>query len=256
MQLYVNGTLSAKTCSALYWWVSGFHDGDVISKLGMRLGRASGHYQHHLGAALGLREVIDKLYRIQVPVHRRHDLSRCTHKMPTVPGHEYLNEEFLKDASISVKLREEIAIGGLPPAYFDHPVTKSGGAVIPFAIYMDGVAYSLTDTVLGVWFVNFITEVKHLSVVLRKRLGCRCGYRTWCSLFPISEFLHWCVASMAAGVYPGMQHDTKEWNANSDSLQSDRDGTPLKMKGCCLYIKGDWSEYCSTLGFPAWNSPM
>ena len=52
---------------------------------------------------------------------------------------------------------EQIENNGLPTSYYNHPVVESSDEdVLPVGLYMDGVPYSLTNSVVGVWFINLI----------------------------------------------------------------------------------------------------
>eukprot|EP00969_Alexandrium_andersonii_P291546 12886049-Alexandrium_andersonii.AAC.1 len=69
-----------------------------------------------------------------------------------------------------------IAQGELPPAYTQHAVVQgSPSRVWPIAVYMDGVAYTQSDTVVGMWVTNMVSQTRHLVALVRKRLLCRCG---------------------------------------------------------------------------------
>jgi len=39
-------------------------------------------------------------------------------------------------------------------------------------------------------------------------------------------------------------------------MRAARAGTPIRMRACCLYVKGDWAEYSATLGFPTWSDSL
>ena len=53
--------------------------------------------------------------------------------------------------------------------YFDHPQVKdSDGPVIPYSLFVDGVPYSNTDSIIGFWLVTEITGSRSLLVTLRK----------------------------------------------------------------------------------------
>ena len=56
---------------------------------------------------------------------------------------------------------------------------------------------------------------------------------------------------MAEGMHPSGRHDGKVW-LPSDVRREQMSGRPLNARGAVLFIKGDWSEYGSTLGSPRW----
>ena len=45
--------------------------------------------------------------------------------------------------------------------------------------FMDGVAYSHTDSVLGVWAINMISQNRHVVALIRKRQMCQGGCQGW-----------------------------------------------------------------------------
>eukprot|EP00974_Lingulodinium_polyedra_P038611 3700215-Lingulodinium_polyedra.AAC.1 len=53
----------------------------------------------------------------------------------------------------------------LPPAYFENPVVREHGSV------EHPVLHSLTDSVLGFWVMNIITQSRVLFCVVRKKLA-------------------------------------------------------------------------------------
>ena len=70
------------------------------------------------------------------------------------------------------------------------------------ALYVDGAPHSQTDSVVGFWVINLVTQRRHLTAVLRKRNGCTCGCKGWCSLYAIFRMLRWSFKAMAARAYP------------------------------------------------------
>ena len=58
---------------------------------------------------------------------------------------------------------------------------------MPWCLYMDGVAYSLSDTVLGIWIYNMVTGTRMQIALIRKRIVCACGCRGWCAYWPIAS---------------------------------------------------------------------
>ena len=86
---------------------------------------------------------------------QRHDLTHTVHDVPTMPMHEVLAKELCGSATVPFKLEEARENGTLPRAYWDHPVVKASSTPVwPMAVFMDGVAYSHTDSLLGVWAIN------------------------------------------------------------------------------------------------------
>jgi len=126
------------------------------------------------------------------------------------------------------------------PCYYSNPVVEAGmedgELVLPTALYMDGVPYSLTDSVVGVWLVNLVTGNRSLLAMVRKRLVCKCGCNGWCTFFPLLVFLHWAFGAMATGVLPLMGPLLEAWSGARAVVA----GTAMRLKYCLLYLKGDW----------------
>ena len=91
-------------------------------------------------------------------------------EIPLRPPHELMEEEIEADSSLMLKLQESIADGKQPPAYRNHPVVAgSTTPVLPYALYMDGVSYSLVDSVIGMWLVPLVSGARHLIGLIRKQ---------------------------------------------------------------------------------------
>ena len=257
IDLYMSGALSARSFCVIVYWASGFCDSDDLRKYGMAPGKASGSYARHLKGLLGFKENEQHLFRCRVPIHARHAMERSVTMLPVLPGHEALDREVRADPTVSVKLKEAVDSGNLPRAYYDHPVVQDSELpVLPCSLYIDAVPYSNTDSVVGFWLHNLITGTRHLMVTFRKRLACKCGCKGWCSFDPLFRFIHWVVASMASGTFPNSREDGLPWDEGVDDRRKDLAGKAMKLRACLLYVVGDWAEYCSTLGFPQWNSVM
>ena len=73
---------------------------------------------------------------------------------------------------------------------------------LPLVLYADGVPYSQTDSLVGFWIYNLISERRHLVAAVKKRNLCKCGCKGWCGLYIIFEFLAWCLDALAQQVFP------------------------------------------------------
>ena len=124
---------------------------------------------------------------------------------------------------------------------------------IPYMFYLDGVPYSHTDSVTGVWLKNCITGERLLLLVLRKRQTCRCGCRGWCSYNAILESYARSFRAMANGEDPNSRHDDTAW-LPSDGYRQGHAGRRWKFRAVVIRIMGDWMGKCITLGFPSWSS--
>eukprot|EP00969_Alexandrium_andersonii_P071158 3141743-Alexandrium_andersonii.AAC.1 len=79
---------------------------------------------------------------------------------------------------------------GISPSYTEHPGVKGrADQPLPIALYMDGLPYTITDSVVGVWLQCLISKRRVLVAVVRKRLACRCGCRGWDTFDPVMRWL-------------------------------------------------------------------
>ena len=240
-------------CQLCYWASKAGIEG-LAGSCGQRPGLPSGHYQRHLDKALGFRRERANLYKLEAPSLRRHDRGRSTQELLVVNPHEALGEYARGDPTIVVRLHDRVALG-VPPAWSTHPVwLESAGEAVPLSLFVDGVPYSHTDSVIGFWILNEVTKTRHVCAVLRKRTRCACGCRGWCSFWPLFDWLRWSFECLATRIYPACRHDFKDFDAAHDADRIELVGKPMLHRYFLLYIKGDWSEYCSTFGFPTWQS--
>eukprot|EP00974_Lingulodinium_polyedra_P085856 8314632-Lingulodinium_polyedra.AAC.1 len=84
-----------------------------------------------------------------------------------------------EDPHYQQKLTEAFEGDKIPPGFFQHPLLQSGGLVVPYAIYMDGVQYDVQDTVAGIWAYSLATSKRFLVALARKKLVCACGCSGW-----------------------------------------------------------------------------
>lgn len=252
--LFMSGAIPANILCILCYWANGFFQHELLKKFAYKPGQPNGHYQRHLANKLDFKTHKAGFYYMNIPGHKRHDLSRSTNLVPVRPVHEAIDGELAGDPTILARLRDLVRRRALPKAYFRHPVVRSTSAlVVPLGLFIDGVPYSHTDSLVGVWAANLVSGARHFIMGVRKRTLCRCGCRAWCSYDAIFRFLHWCFKNLAVGAFPGERHDSEVWR-ETDGLRADKAGTGLQARGALLYIKGDWSEYTNTFGFTAWNA--
>jgi len=212
--------------------------------------RPSGHYQRHLDNVVGCgRE--GEWYEADLPGHRKEDLSRTLRVVQCFAPHEWLTS-LMEQPSYRTRLREYLS-ADVPRAVREHPMMRAtGGLMACLALYIDGVPYSITDSVVGFWVSCLATGQRCLFGVLRKRHVCKCGCRGWCTFHAFFRMIAWSLRAIAQGVWPDRRHDSKPWLA-SDAARAAKAGHAMPFKGALIYIKGDWSEYASTLGFPTWQ---
>ena len=255
--LYMSSSISAMTLCTLCHWASLAGLGEPVSRYAKKPGAPTGAYQRFLDGKLGFREDRSRQYILTVPGMPRGGQTRGEIQLAVKPPHELADKSNVEDPRASVRLLEAIDANELPPIYDDHPIVRAhpGELVMPWCLYMDGVAYSLSDTVLGIWIYNMVTGTRMLIALIRKRIVCACGCRGWCTYWPLLRFLRWSLEAMAAAEYPASRHDGSPWAA-TDSTRRDLSRQPMKMRGAIIRFKGDWAEFCERLGCPTWASGL
>ena len=260
--MYMKGQVSAKQLCTLCWWATKAGLRGPACELGMKpvaddgLQRGEGRYQKHLDTLLGFKDSDEKLYHVGYQGHSKYDAARSRHTLPTIPPHEAIADEVSATPDLIDEHARSVATCDWPPAYTDHVVVSSTTAtVLPLAVYIDGVPYSRTDSVLGFWVENMASGARHLCVLLRKRNMCKCGCKGWCTLFYIFKFLRWSFACLAEGLWPARRHDGECWHPEQDALRAAASGKALP-RAAVINVKGDWAEFCHTLGFPSWNHSL
>lgn len=252
--LLMERTLNAKEFCTLMHFASLAGIGKAAA-YGLKPGSSSGHYQRRLDRSIGQHKDMAALYCLNAPGHARVTHDRAVRDWMVYPPHELLGDDI--DAERLDAVREAVAGGRMPRAYTTHPVVVANPeqTIAPFVMYVDGVPYSILDSIIGVWFSCFLTGKRYLVAVLRKRHLCRCGCRGWCTLWALFDFLRWSLQALADGIMPSQRHDSSPWAA-SDVGRGERSADPLNGRGCVIYIKGDWAEYASTFGIPPWNDGL
>ena len=72
--------------------------------------------------------------------------------------HEIIERVIDANPSVLEQVHVAVASGDLPTTYYDHPLVRtSAQPPLSLTIYADGLPYTLGDSVLGVWLVNFAT---------------------------------------------------------------------------------------------------
>jgi hypothetical protein len=256
LSLMFASTISA-TIFCIVMWYAGRAGIKEATSYGLKPGSHSSNYSRKVKTLLGWRDRTI-FYEADVPGHGKHDLERSVQIVNVIPAHEQAASDrtIHEDDQVLRDLRAKD--GGLPPSYWHHPVVQGEGPdeiTHPVAIYIDGVPYSHTDGVIGFWVHLLITGRRYLIAVLRKRIICNCGCRGWCTLWHFLELLRWDLECFALGRRSTARHDLKPWKL-SDRERVRMAGEALPIKAACLYIKGDWMEYASTMGFPMWNDNL
>ena len=190
--------------------------------------------------------------------YQEQEMGRAEYLLPMEPLHEVVQDELAEDPSVLVRLDESLESDRLPRCYHENPVVAEARRngeepPNPIGIYMDGLPYSLTDSVLGVWAIMLMTGARRLVAVVRKKLVCQCGCRGWCTYWSLLWCLRWSCDALAAGFFPDHRHDRMPWRA-SDFARRERAGQRMRRKCVVIQFRGDWPELCERHGFPTWQS--
>ena len=223
-------------------------------KLGMPPGKPSGHYSRKVRRHIGRHEDRKEMYLLPTTCFYQAALARAERHVPVFVPHEQLYSDAVSE-EMRTRLREAITNEELPRSYYEHPLVRQYNTMedpmLPLNVYMDGVPYSHTDSVIGIFIENFISGQRYAIGVIRKKLLCRCGCRGFCSINAILSFVAWSFRCMRDGYFPSRRHDETPW-VESDHLRAEWSGEPM-FRAILLYVKSDWAELSSTVGFPSWN---
>jgi hypothetical protein len=255
--LFYTSALSAKIFCNLMWLAARAGISEA-SAYGLKPGSSSGHYARKIKSVLGWHKK-NKFMVMQVPGQGKHDLERTIQTVHVEPGHEQLADDYNSNMeSCQTLLAKLKANDELPPCYWNHPVVQGAAAhekVFPVALYLDGLPYSITDSVVGFWLISLIDGRRYLIAVLRKRIICKCGCKGWCTLWHLFAMLHWDLLAGARGRYPDERYDGP-WLRGSDDAREARASQSFGFKLALLYIKGDWMELGVSIGLPTWADAL
>ena len=249
--LYLESVISARVfCTLCFWATKGGMVGDTVSAYAMKPGCSTGNYQKHLDSVFGMGESKAKLYWTEIPCSKRGTSEKSKMQLPVKPVHEIVEESIDADPYMVQRVADARDAQDLPPCYDTHPVVqRSALPVIPFALYMDGLPYSLVDSVLGIWLINLLTGARQMVAMVRKKVLCQCGCRGRDTYYAIMDWLSWSLRVAASGRHPMMRHDGKPF-PDTQAFRQEAAGSPLRANAAILYVKGDWAEFCERFGFP------
>ena len=221
-----------------------------VAKLACKPGLQSGKYSRHFDSVVNVCEDAVE-YTVTTPLFRRSDCNRVPTPLPCAPAHELADDTYqVREA----RLRGQLATTDMPRIFKEHALARrcaeTGAFAWPFAIYLDGVKFAREDTCLGIWLVDLVSQQRWAMATLRKSELCQCGCHGWCSMWPVMRFVNWCCESLASGRFPTRRHDGADLEPHRAAFA----GSPLGFYGVILYIKGDWMEFATTLGFPSWKT--
>ena len=152
IKIYCLNAISAQTFCVLCWHASKAGMQGTISKYAFAPGKQTGAYQRHLDPILGFRKTAKELTKIKTYGLRKKDLGRTEFQLPVRSPCEAIHAEIKENPYLfEEKLAEVIEKKEfLPTTYYNNPIVVAEPSyVVPLELYIDGVAYSLTDTVVG-----------------------------------------------------------------------------------------------------------
>jgi hypothetical protein len=251
--LKLSGKLSAKTACLLSYWASGGGLTGAGSQLALPPTRTGGAFSEHFDRVIGM-DVgnRDELIELDIPGHERATLGRTILKCDGVLIHHQLAESVAVSGPLQSQSYRAKECEKFSQMYHDHPsvLREPPGTYLPLALYVDGVSFQRRDSAIGIWFVNLLTDKRHLALVLRRRTLCRCGCKFWCSLHVAFQFIAWLINVLLSGVYPSSGPN----GTPLTGVQASFANQPLGYKAATLCVKGDWAEFTHTLGLPQWSS--
>ena len=227
----------------------------IKNEYGLGPNAASGHYQRKVKTSVGLYTKAD-MYTLHYPGRIRKQSGRSPGTMEVYCAHELLNDDV--DQCLLDKLQRAIDTRSLPDCYYEHPIVQAHGdsePVLPVAIFVDGVPYSNTDSVIGWWLENLITGARYFLCPLRKSVVCKCGCKGWCTFWAAFNVVAWMLQALADKIYPLTRHDHKPWD-ELDRVRASLAGTALRIRAALLYLKTDWAEIAGTFVFPSWTDSL
>ena len=257
LELKYKSVLSAKQCCVLAWWaVKGGATGDITEKLAFRPTAPSGHYNRKFKSATGAHAHDHRNYVFSTPGYVKTSATRESINLTICPPHESLSEEVDHDPDILSKASDRQRKHLFPPRYDSHPVVTGAPEntiVVPYALYLDGLPYNKVDSLLAIYAYTTISERRHLVASIRKKDICKCGCHGYCTLFQVFSVLRWSMSAAASGQFPSCRHNGEVFSS-TDSVRSRRSGEDMKCRFALMYLKGDWAEYCTTLGLTSWSA--
>lgn len=254
LDLLYSNSLSARSLCVICWWAHKAGAQGIVSDYMVRPDAQSGKFHAKVDSADGtdLRQASQNMYRARVPQTAKHDMIRTVHEMIVQLPHEELAHE--------AAANPQAATGPSDPewteAYHSHPVVRAhpGQVVMPYALYLDGISFTRTDSLLGVFVYSMYTLKRHLCAVLRRSSMCKCGCKGWCTLYEVFRVIRWSMGCLARGEWPSARHDGPF--GEHDQQRREKAGQSLGFFGALLHLKGDWSEFAHTLGFADWSSRL
>lgn len=256
--LYATGRLDAKAfCLLAHFSVAAGVRSNDLAMYSRKPGLQSGKYSQHLKSVLPVQVGPDDLHSIDMPayVNGRRQLK----KLHCVPLYDVLEKEIdlAEESGEVVQVPES---SDWSDTFNSHKLRHLPGdprTCYPLGLYADKIKYTRSigpgksDSVLAITAFNLCTGSRHLLYVVSQRQLCRCGCKTWCSIYTVLEHLKYSIAAASRGVYPLTTHDGSPWEAGSFGARMA--GKRMKSRFILTQIKSDWAEMVHTFGLPSWS---
>ena len=188
LALWHVSAISSEVACTMFWWTGKVGLQGDVPRLALRFGRRRENYKRHLEICLGHAKGRQLHFLLPVPSHKRHDLTRSVHDVPTMPKHDVLAKGLRDSATVPFKLEEARENGTLPRACWDHPVAAPLCCQWRFLWTASPTATQIVSWACG-----------HVVSLIRKRQMCKCGCQGWCSQFSLMTLLRWSLKAMADG---------------------------------------------------------
>ena len=252
VELKLVGKLSAKNCCIIAFWAKHAGASGPATKLAVKPNAQSGKFSDKFDAVVGKPAESSTFYDLELARRVRHSALRVWDTIPVRLPLEAMCEQLQNDGEVlAAELRAARLDGELPPCYLEHPAVQAADpseVIHPLSMFVDGVAYSRTDSCLGVWIKSIFSEERHLLAVLRRNESCSCGCRGWCSMHPLWESMAWSLAHMLKGEHPACRHDGSAFLPKEEARAVNA-GQALGFKAVVLVVKSDICEYSHSFGF-------
>ena len=253
VRLYMDSTITASILCIICWYVAKCGVGGMVDRLKLDPSNQTGKFPRKVKSVLRLNRA-DHVMFVRCPGHAKTEMSRVRHWQPMVPIHESFHREFVEQPGMVDAVQGALARNELPRAYLEHPVAKRHNYTsIPGALYIDGLPTTKHDGVLNINVVNLVTGRRHICCIIRKSKMCRCGCKGWCTIWVALNFISWSLMACDDGVFPLMKCGGEPWDQH-DAWRVAVAGLPIAGTLAIIFIRSDWMEQATTLGFYSWGS--
>ena len=173
--------------------------------LAVRPSRTGGGYSEHFDRVVGLSTSMKTGFiDVKVAAYSKWSAGRHAQTLQVLLAHDPLAEEVASTPNFDKVVRAAVDGEEWAQNCRTHQVvpTEPPYTALTLAVYLDGAAFLRTDSCLGNWVVNLVTERRYLVATLRKRALCRCG----------------CRCSLISSVWSGSSHKTLQASSSASKL--------------------------------------